>query len=383
MTTVKAAPLVSFMVLFIVSADPATAQQPPRPADLPRAVTLSLAEYNRLIDLAARPPQGPAVAPVASVLASAELRVRVDRETVRGLFSLTGDVLRAGVSRVNLMAGATLVDANVGGRPLPLISEGNAHAALLPGPGPFSLALEWGAPLKFAPGRASFVLPVPPSGTARATIDLPGDQADVHLSAGLVTRRSTANGRTIVEATLDPGSSTEVWWSMRNSAPVAAAREVRTLADVMTLMTLGDSDLRMVALIDVTVVQGEPRSFEVRVPSDYEVTSVSGSSLDTSDRREGALILTVTEPAARRHQFLVSLERQHDGGSFSLDTAFVILPDVQRERGEKRAGIVTITLLSGRTGSTRMEDIRKCEPLGCRAPNTEGNQTRKKSRPAG
>ena len=34
------------------------------------------------------------------------------------------------------------------------------------------------------------------------------------------------HGRTIVEATLDPGSSTEVWWSMRDSAPAAAAREV-------------------------------------------------------------------------------------------------------------------------------------------------------------
>ena len=221
-------------------------------------MTLSLAEYNRLIDLASRPPRARRVAPVASVLASADLRVRVERDTARGVFNLTGDVLRAGVSRVNVMAGATLIDANVGGRPLPLIAEGQAHAALLPGPGPFSLALEWGAPLKFAPGRASFVLPVPPSGTARATIDLPGDQADVHLSAGLVTRRSTAAGRTIVEATLDPGSSTEVWWSMRDSAPVAAAREVRTLADVMTLMTLGDSDVRMVALIDSPSCRASP-----------------------------------------------------------------------------------------------------------------------------
>ena len=47
---------------------------------------------------------------------------------------------------------------------------------------------------------------------------------------------------------------------MRDSAPMAAAREVRMLADVMTLVTLGDSDVRMVALVDVTVVQGEPRT---------------------------------------------------------------------------------------------------------------------------
>src|SRR5262245_13580426 len=323
------------VVLFVVAAPAAVAQQPPRPSEPPaRAVTLSLAEYNRLIDLAGRPTPRPSAPPVASVLSAADLRVRVERETARGVFTLTGEVLRAGTSRVDLMAGATLTDASASGRPLPLITDGNAHAALLPGPGPIAVSLEWGAPLAYAPGRASFTLPVPKSGTARATIDLPGDQADVHLSAGLITRRSVTSGRTIVEATLDPGAATDVWWSMRDSAPVAAAREVRMLADVLTLVTLGDADVRMVALIDVAVVQGEPRIVEARLPAGYEVTSVSGSSLESSDTRDGAVILRIADSAARRHQFLISLERQHEGGSFALDTGVVAVPDAQRERGE-------------------------------------------------
>src|SRR5205809_4100990 len=91
-------------------------------------------------------------------------------------------------------------------------------------------------------------------------------------------------------------------------------------ADVMTLVTLGDSDVRMVALIDLTVVQGEPRSVDVRLPSGYELTGVSGSSLESSERHDGTVLLTIGDPALRRHQFLVSLERQHDGGSFTLAT---------------------------------------------------------------
>ena len=89
----------------------------------------------------------------------------------------------------------------------------------------------------------------------------------------------------------------------------------------------------MVALIDVIVVQGDPRSIEVLLPPGYEVTGVSGSSLASSDRRSSGLLLTV-DPAVRRHQFLVSLERPHDGGSFTLDTGFLSLPTAQRERGE-------------------------------------------------
>jgi hypothetical protein len=323
-------------------------------------VTLSLTEYNRLIDLASRASQGALVAPVAAVLASAHLRVRVERDTARGVFAVVGDALRPGMSRVSLLSGATLIDANAGGRPLPLIADGNAHTALIPGPGPFSLSLEWGAPLQFTPGRASFVLPVPQAGTARATFDLPGDQADVRLSSGLITGKSILDGRTIVEATLDPGSSTEVWWSMRDSAPAAAARELRTLAEVMTLITIGDSDVRMVALIDVSVVQGELRTAAVRLPAGYEVTGISGSSLEASEPVEGGLVLTVANPAARTHQFLVSLERPHDGGSFSVETGFVTVRDVQRERGEVAIeGVGTLELTADEREPMHRIDVRE------------------------
>ena len=342
----------------------ATQAQPPvrttevARTDPARSVTLSLAEYNRLIDLANRPSQGVALAPLAATLASADLRVRVDRDTVHGTFSLAGDVLRPGINRVPLISGATLIEGTASGRPLPLTAEGPLHTALLPGPGPFALTLEWGAPLTFAPGRASFTLPVPPAGTARATIDVPGDQADVHISSGLVTKRATASGRTTVDVTLRPGAATEVWWSMRDSAPVAAAREVRMLADVMTLVTLGDSDVRMVALVDVTVVQGEPRAIEIRLPAGYELTSASGSSLASSDQREGGLMLTV-DPSARRHQFLLSLERAHDGGSFTLDTGFPSLPNTQRERGEVAIeGVGTLDLNADPRSMQRI-DVRE------------------------
>src|SRR5262245_34262372 len=128
-------------------------------SDTARSVTLSLAEYNRLVDLANRPPEPASIAPVGAALASAEVRVRVDRETVHGVFSLAGDVLRSGVNRVPLVSGATLIEGTASGQPLPLAADGPMHTALLPGPGPFALTLEWGASLTFVPGRASFTLP--------------------------------------------------------------------------------------------------------------------------------------------------------------------------------------------------------------------------------
>jgi hypothetical protein len=350
-----------FAVVCCAFAPAAAAQGPVRTTDVARSdasrsVTLSLAEYNRLMDLANRPPTAGAVAPFGAVLTSADVRVRVERDTVSGVFNVAGDVLRPGVNRVALVTGATLLDGTAGGRPLPLTVDGSTHAALLAGPGPFALTLQWSAPIAFAPGRGSFTLPVPVAGTAHATIDLPGDQADVHISAGLITKRSAADGRTTVDVTLRPGAATDVWWSMRDSAPVAAAREVRMLADVLTLITLDDSDVRMAALVDVTVVSGEPRTIDVRLPPGYEVMSVTGSSLESSQQQDGGGILTVADPTARRHQFLIALERSHDSGSFTLDTAFVSLPGTERERGDVAIeGVGTLDLAAGGRGAAASE----------------------------
>jgi hypothetical protein len=354
--------IMTFVLVVVGTIAPALAGQPPRPNDSIRTVTVTLPEYNRLLALAALPPDSGAQPTVAAVLANAELQISVDGDTARGTFNLTGNALRPGISRVALISGATLLDASASGNPIPLIVEGNAHHALVPGPGPFALSLGWGAPLRFTPGRAAFALPVPQAGAVRAVFDVPGEQADVHLSAGLVTRRSSSAGRTTIEATLEPGSATEVWWSMRDSAPVAAARDVRVLADVLSLITLGDADVQMVALVDLTVVQGEPRTLRICIPDGYVLMSISGATLLSSEPSEGGALLTLSDPSAPRHQFLVTLERPHQGRSFELSTGFVTVPGAGRERGEiavEGAGTLELTA-ADREGLQRI-DVRELD----------------------
>jgi hypothetical protein len=354
---------ITLLIAMIVSFASAANAQPPRPAEQPRSVTLTLAEYNRLLDLERRAPATPAAAPVGAVVSSATVKITVDRDTARGTFTLAGQVLHNGITRVPLVSGATLIDATSGGRPVPLVTEGQSLQALIEGPGAFTINADWGTPLAFTPGRASFRLPVPQAGAARATIDVPGEQADLRLSSGLVIARTVANGRTIVEATLDPGAATEVWWSMRDSAPVAAAKDLRALADIMTLITLDDSDVRMAALIDVNITQGELRTMRVRLPAGYELQSASGSSLEESSPVDNDVILTIGNPAARSHQFLITLERAHAGGSFTLDTGVVSIVDIQRERGEIAIeGVGTMDLAAAERDGLHRIDVRELNP---------------------
>jgi len=183
---------------------------------------------------------------VAAALTRADISVRIDGPVARATMLVEGQVFRSGVVKVPLINGATLLDARAENRPLPVVAEGDLHVAFLPGPTTFAATLEVGTPLSFTPGRGTFVLPVPIAGTATAVITVPGDQTDIHLSRGIVLRRSSANGRTTIDATLDPGTPTEVWWSTRDSAPTQPnARNAQVLSEVKTLVTIGEADVRL------------------------------------------------------------------------------------------------------------------------------------------
>jgi hypothetical protein len=360
--------LLSFAAALSVSLTTFAQNGPSVPPGGPGTVTLSRTDYDQLLELASRRPAPPDVAPVGAVLNRADIRVRVDATSARATMRVDGEVLRPGVSKVVLIKGATLLDARLDSRPLPVVAEGGAHVALVTGPGPFSATLETGSALSFNPGRGSFVLPVPGAGSATATIDVPGEQTDVHLSTGLILRRTSTpgtTGRTTIEATLTPGTPTEVSWSTHDSVPATtAAREVRLLADVKSIVSIGDADVRLVSLLNATIVQGEPSQIAVAIPAGYEVASVSGASLDRYEARNGQIVLFVTDPAQRRHQFLLTLERTTAGGSQKIDTSFPAVPSAQRETGEVAVeGLGTMEVASpAEIPGLRRIDVRELDP---------------------
>src|SRR5262245_24640006 len=226
----------AIITLVLLTAGASAGQDPARlPAGSPGTVTISRPDYDRLIDLAANRRPGGDAPPVDAALVGADIRARVADGIARATIRIDGEVFRAGTVKVPLVSGATLLQAAMGNRPLPLIVENNHHAAVLAGPSAFSVTLEWATPITTTPGRGSFTIPVPPSGSAVASFEIPGAQTDVRVSPGLVLGRTTANGATRVDAALTPGTPAVVSWSTRETVP-AAAKESRTLATVDTLV---------------------------------------------------------------------------------------------------------------------------------------------------
>lgn len=346
-----------------VFAAPASSGEDKSPLPLPNSgnVTLTLDEYNRLVELAAKPPKKPDIAPLPYSIKHADLKLRVENEGVRGTVQLEGEVFRKGVSKVPLTTGMTILDAHQNGRGLPLEQENGTHVALLTGPAEFSVALETGLPLRIEAGRASFTLPVPAAGSVQLALVIPGDHTVANVSPGLITSRKSESGHTAIEATLVPGQTTTVWWTTRETATPTVPREVRFLADEKTLISVSEAEMRVAVLADLTVVQGEPAQFEVQLPDGFEITGVTGATLDSTETQSGTLILKVNAPAQRNHEFLISMERAISGAK--ADAPFVSFKAAQRETGEvlvEGAGTMEITATEG--GGLKRMDVKETNP---------------------
>jgi hypothetical protein len=325
-------------------------------------VTLPLDEYNRLIDLAAKPAKPEEKPPVAYAIERAEVKLEAKGESALGTMQLDGDVLATGVAVVPLATGLTVFDAQQRGKPLPVWQDSGTHSAVLFGPAEFSVTLQVGLPVTIEPGSASFVLPVPRAGAIRVMLAVPGESTSVSVYPGLIVNRVSGNGQTTVEAILSAGQEPARFsWATRETAPPTAPREVRFLSDVKTLISVSETQIGVAALAEVTVVQGEPTQFELALPAGYEVTGVTGASLDASETLPGTLVLRVRAGAGRSHQFLISMEKAID--STKLDVPMPTLKGTQRETGEvliEGEGTMELTAKEA-VGLARM-DLRESSP---------------------
>ena len=332
---------------------------PPVPAS--GNVTLPLDEYNRLVELANKPARKLDTPPVPYTMKRADLKFRVANESVQGTVQLQGEILHKGATKIPLTTGMAVLDARQEGKGLPLELDNGTHTAVLTGPADFAVTLDAGLSLSIEAGRASFSLPVPSAGSVRLALAVPGDHTNVRISPGLITSRSSDNGQTAIEATLVPGQPANIWWTTRETAAPVVPKEVRFLSDVKTLVSVSEADIRIAALTDITVVQGEPSQFEMEVPAGFEITGATGASVESSEVESGVLTLKVAGPAQRSHQFLIAMEKSIT--ATKADAPFLSFKNAQRETGEVLVeGAGTIELSVTESGALKRMDFKEMNP---------------------
>jgi hypothetical protein len=323
-------------------------------------VTLTLDEYNRLVELAAKPAKKPDAAPLPYSIKHADVKLHVENDGVLGTVQIDGETFHKGVSKVPLTSGMTVLDAHQNGKGVPLEQENGTHTALLSGPGEFSVELETGVPLRIEAGRASFRLPVPAAGSAQLSLTIPGDRTIATLSPGLITSRKSENGHTTIEATLAPGQPATISWATREVVAPVVPRETRFLADEKTLVSISEAEMRVAVLADVTVIQGSPSQYEINIPEGFEVTGVTGATLDSTETKNGVLLINVNAPT-RSHEFLISMERAINDSK--ADAPFISFKGAQRETGEVLVeGAGTMEITATEAGGLKRMDVKEANP---------------------
>ena len=351
--------LLAILMMFSVYAMGAETASLPLPTT--GNVTLTLAEYNRLVELASKASKQRETPPLSYAIKRVDMKLHVTSETVLGTLQLDGEVFSKGAAKVPLTTGLTILNARQEGKSLPLEQEGSTSTAVLPGAAEFSVALETGMPLAIEAGRASFNLPVPSAGSVRLQLVIPGDHSMVRISPGLITSRTTEKGQTTLEATLVPGQPTNISWITGIVQVPVVKHEVRFLSDVKTLVTVNDEELRIAALTDITVIQGDPTQFVVDVPAGYEITGVSGSTVDSSEVEKGKLIVRLNASAPRNHEFLISMQRPLSGTK--ADAPIIGFTDTQRETGEVLVeGTGAMELTATESGGLKRMDLKEVNP---------------------
>ena len=305
--------------------------QPPVPSS--GNVTLAIDDYNRLVELAAKPSKKADTPPVPYILKSAQMNLAVNGESVTGTIVIEGEVLAKGLQKVPLMSGMVVLD---GQRDFSIIKEDGVSTVVLTGPREFSITLTVATQLTVETGRATFVASSPMAGAVTLSLSVPGELTSVFVGSGLITNRSSRDNRTNIEATLTPGQGATLWWASRLAGPVTAvnapAKEVRFLSDVKTLLSVTDSEVSMAALTDINVVQGEPDSFSLIAPEGFEMTGATDATLTASDVDGKSIRLRVASGAARNHQFLISMVKPNNGSK--ADVPLLSFEGTQRETGE-------------------------------------------------
>src|SRR5262249_29797249 len=127
---------------------------------------------------------------------------------------------------------------------------------------------------------------------------------------------------------------------------------------IKQVVSAGDSQLRVTALCDLTVIQGEAGEFKLTLPPGFELTAASGNSLESSDVSANTLTLRVHDPARRHHQFLVALGRTNR--DTKVEAPLLAITGAQRETGEVLVeGIGAMEMTATESGGLRRMDVKE------------------------
>lgn len=314
-------------------------------AQEPDTVHMDLTQFLALYDASKVRPKPPEPPPRAWAVPSARLEGDVALRDgapatalIRGRITvenLSGEWVKIPF----LPRAAALRSARLGGRDAPVVLEGDAYVLVTKVPGQQVLDVEFALPVTDDKGvsRLSGMLGV--AGATELTLSLPSaEQVDFLVNGAQLRDERVVGGRRTVSLGVPVSNNVVLSW--QRALPEEAAREARIVAEMTTLVTLGDGVLRAKAVIDENVLFAGVSSLRFSVPEGMTVLGVTGTGLRDWRVADGVLTTSLSWSAEGAVHLVVELERP-----LPQDLQGLALPVMEPLGVERTRGTVGVAVL--------------------------------------
>ncbi len=330
-------------------------------------VTVPLKRWEALLErLESRP--APPAPPAAVVTLSRSLDGSFAQGLLRATLVVRFEVLAAGHVKVPVVSDAALVsDATLDRGSAALTREGGMLVVGVDRPGPHQLTLQ----LLVGESQDHFArrlqLRLAPGGATRLSIVVPEPEIDATLTHGVLTAVSAGGllperpagtrgpdaraGSTLLQGCLDASGELELTWARRVTH--RTDRAARLQARGVTLLTVDEALVRGLAVLDLTVSDGELDRVELRLPPAAEPLAVTGDAV-LEWRAVGQERLAVLLRRLVRGNVRITVRYQLPGAASRPIAAPMILPLA----GVSYAGVAAIQAPAGLEVRARARDAR-------------------------
>lgn len=318
---------------FLLVAPAARAAAP----DDPERVVMKLDEFLKLYEKnRAEEASAPLDYAISSARYDGEVQLR-DGEPHAAVFKakFRVEVLRARgwVKIPFLPATVALESAKIGASEAAVVIEDGRYVLVSNQRGPQTLEVVFAAAVTTAEGSSGVSFELSPAGATSAVLSVPAREGLDFTVAGAKLQSDRVVGeRRVVEAVLPSTGSLSIQW--QRELPKAAQQASRVLAEVYTLVSLGEGLMRATTTAQYTILFAGVDRLQLRVPKDMTVLDVVGAGVrEWKVDGEGNLNVALNYAAKGSYALRIEMEKVVRGDASGLAAPIAAPVGVERAKG--------------------------------------------------
>jgi hypothetical protein len=332
-------------LLSCLIAMPAAALEGSFPAGSEGAVTLDWKKFDEMwremkkmreqLDDLQKPENQP---PMPFTLRKAAYKgvIQNKRVVMQGLYEVVVFEPKAWVKVPFLPATVAIEQALLDGQPAGIASENGFHTLVVRGAGRHQLEVRLSMKAPKAEEAPALHFDIPSTPLTVFSLELPLKNMDVVVEpAQSVETHTTANGHTIVTASIPPSTGIDVRW--QKAVPEDRAEPTKLYLQTETLMTLSEASAQAQWRLHYTILHRGLREARLLVPEGWSVTSVAGEGLQEwkiADSGQGPTLVADLAFAKKGDwQLVVTAERSLQEAQSVVEVPRLRPVGVEREQG--------------------------------------------------